>query len=416
MCAAVTGCSDGSGEGPQSSNPETSNAESTNDTDSSVETSQFEPGKCDVKYTEDECWELALKINNKAEGDVVKIKSDVFTLYEPEAGHEDGWYFNHIVEIFQYNDLFVAMWTNGKRHENDICQRVLWSHSEDGMSWSEPEILFDSATYSDPEISFVGLGFAEYNGTLFAYAQTIKITRRPTIDDPALVEFEAYHVRTSTDGLNWTEREVLNTANSYMSAQLRSGRYLTYFRGRMASYTDRNNEATGYGGGWKNTYFRVDDAYSRGSGALSETAFFQNDDGVVFMFFRSNTKRLWCCMSFDEGESWSKIYSTNFSDGISRVAFGRLPDGRYYCVSNPVYDDEFSRNPLVLSISEDGINFSKQYIIRDETDYVMKMDGFQKPGDFAYPSVTFDEDYMYIAYTKKKETVEITRIALGDIE
>lgn len=146
-----------------------------------------------------------------------------------------------------------------------------------------------------------------------------------------------------------------------------------------------------------------------------ESSFYQTDDGVVFMMFRTNTKKLWCSISCNEGESWSKVYPTGFTDAISKSRFGRLPDGRIFYVGNPFYDAEFTRNPLMLCISSDGLNFSEQYVLRNEKDYRMKVDGLFKEGDFGYPCVITDDRYMYVFYARRKETLEITRVALKDI-
>lgn len=76
----------------------------------------------------------------------------------------------------------------------------------------------------------------------------------------------------------------------------------------------------------------------------------------------------------------------------------------------------WKRTPLSIFVSEDGYNFDKQYIIRDETDYTMQQDGLYKGGAFAYPEAIIQGDYLYVLYSKEKEVMEITRIAIQDIK
>ena len=131
------------------------------------------------------------------------------------------------------------------------------------------------------------------------------------------------------------------------------------------------------------------------------------------MMLRSNTPHLWHTESRDNGETWSEPAPTGYSDDSSKFHFGRLPDGRFYGVSNTVPDSS-RRNPLVLCVSEDGVNFDQHFILRDEP-YEMKAEGMYKGGHYGYPHTLIHENYMYVIYSKCKETIEVTKFSLEQV-
>ena len=72
------------------------------------------------------------------------------------------------------------------------------------------------------------------------------------------------------------------------------------------------------------------------------------------------------------------------------------------------------RNPLMLCLSDNGTDFSQQYILRNER-YEQQIEGLYKGGVYGYPSVTITEDSMYIIYSKHKEAIEVTKIDLASL-
>jgi hypothetical protein len=145
---------------------------------------------------------------------------------------------------------------------------------------------------------------------------------------------------------------------------------------------------------------------------ICEGSFFQTDDGILHMMLRSNTPVLWCSESRDDGVTWSDPVPTGYSDDSSKFHFGRLPDGRYYGISNTVPGQD--RCPLMLCLSEDGVNFNRHYIVRDEP-CAQHYAGRFKHGHYGYPHSLVHEGYLYVIYSKKKESVEVTKIDLKSL-
>ena len=149
--------------------------------------------------------------------------------------------------------------------------------------------------------------------------------------------------------------------------------------------------------------------------ALCEGSFYQTDDGVLHMLLRNtaklNARRLWLTESLDNGATWSTPVETEFSDANAKFHFGRLPDGRFYYVGNPLAGN---RTPLVLSLSRDGVKFDQHFVLGD-THYERRKAGGAKGGEYGYPHSLVHDGYLYVIVSRQKEAVEVLRVALADL-
>ena len=60
---------------------------------------------------------------------------------------------------------------------------------------------------------------------------------------------------------------------------------------------------------------------------------------------------------------WSWPLPTEIPDVDSNINAGSLPDGRIYLLSNPVVASTTRRNPLVISLTDDGTNFDRAMVV-----------------------------------------------------
>jgi len=130
--------------------------------------------------------------------------------------------------------------------------------------------------------------------------------------------------------------------------------------------------------------------------------------------YRTDIGYIYGAESYDYGATWSKSYKTGFVSEASMFKFGRLSDGRYYWVGNPVPNS--NRTPLVLCLSEDGVNFNKWYIIENELIPRVYFAGKFKSGYYAYPTVLEKDGYLHIIYSSNKERISVSRINLADLD
>ena len=136
------------------------------------------------------------------------------------------------------------------------------------------------------------------------------------------------------------------------------------------------------------------------------------NNGAYARLWRIKDDNINAQFSYDQGKSWTNLERTNFPDCGSRACVGNLPDGRSYVVNNPY---KHGRNPLVLSISEDGKKFDKAYVVRGGNSGEIDKTGRAKNAGYQYPHSIVSGDYLIIAYSINKESMATTRIPLKNL-
>ena len=360
-------------------------------------------------------------INNQRTGALTKIRSERSQINT----FDSQWAYTHHGAINWFKGKIYTLWSNGRFNEDDCGQRVMLSSTSDFKKW-ETEILVDSQSgigsppyqiplglFTDGETLTAYYMVREYDSTMVTKAWDGYPLRPFSNVKYSSIGNGTYYVRT-TDGVNWSKPEKLfHTPTSAHTTDTLTGRIFGTGGARI-SYTDDPSGLTG----WTNsglTDAQVEDAYKRGAKMLVEGTIYQTKDYVLHYLFRTETGYLWHTESYDNGETWSNVYPTQFTNDMHMTYFGRLPDGRIYYIGTPNYSGTNARSTLMLYISEDGINFGEQYILRDETDYRMQQIGFAKGGAWGYPRSFIHDGYIYVIYSKQKEVMEVTRVAIADL-
>ena len=276
-----------------------------------------------------------------------KPKVESVQIYQPTT----EWTYSHHQSLTFFKGRFYAIWSNGRKDEDAPGQRVLLASSADFQHWTTPRPLVDSVTEQGVERVLTAAGFHQHNGTLVAYFGNYGPKKETT----------RLQLLTTTDGEQWSApRDAGAPINPNHGPQAtRSGRLI--ISGNISF--PWSDDPTGLGG-WRMTgiypssmavtikddpasFWEVAKKQGWNTG-LCEGSFYQTDDGVLHMLLRNaakqNTRRLWLTESRDDGATWSEPVETNFSDTNSKFHCGRLPDGRFYVVSNPIGG---GRTPLV---------------------------------------------------------------------
>jgi len=369
------------------------------------------------RYTPEESAQL---ITNKNAKNMGKLPSDRVLI----ADFDPDWAYCHHASLAYFKGKLYASWSQGRTNEDDLGQRVMLSVSSNFSDWSDPVPIVDSMMGLYSETVLTSQRFYCNGDTLYLYFSKLEYTYESLQENHTLRPLDkdgygvadalyntAYAIYT-TDGVNWSEPQELAVGGGVQAPIKTAGGREIFFTGQGVLYNDDKNGLAWLPFSIDRSY--VNDAIKRGANILTEGCGYETDDYVLHLLMRSNAGYLWQSESYDNGKTWSKVYKTNFAVDASMSNSGRLPDGRYYIICNPVFN--WKRTPLSIFVSEDGYNFDKQYIIRDETDYTMQQDGLYKGGAFAYPEAIIQGDYLYVLYSKEKEVMEITRIAIQDIK
>ena len=341
-------------------------------------------------------------------------------LYRPTA----EWTYSHHPSITHFRGRYYAVWSNGRVDEDAPGQRVLMSSSDDFVTWTTPKPVMAPPIGDDGlERVLTAGGFHQFaegdQSTLVVYAGNYGPKKEGTY---------LQHITTS-DGESFTPPAAvpLRINPNHPPQPTASGRLI--ISGNISfPYTDdpRGLSAWVMTGVFPAamTASIKDDPWSfrpvaRAAGwpaEVCEGSFLQAPDGAIRMLLRNAKKadydhRLWLSQSLDDGATWSTPAPTNFSDIDAKFHLGRLPDGRYYYVGNPIGSN---RSPLVLSISADGLNFDQHFIVSSDP-YSRQKDGRAKRGQFGYPHTLVHSGSLHIIVSRQKEAIQVFRIPLADL-
>lgn len=301
---------------------------------------------------------------------------------------------------------FWLMWSDGPGVEDRVGQRVKFATSADGLQWDEPRFLTpqppDSGptsphynTRSEKGLRYIARGFWKREGELLALA---------ALDEAAgfFGRGLALHAfRLGAEGESWEDLGVIadDAINNFPPERLASGEW-------MMSRRPHNYKTAGVDflvGGitalndWK-TYPVLGTSSEL---KAEEPLWWTLPDGNLVALFRDNggSKYLYRSFSTDQGRTWTEPVRTNFPDATSKLHGQRLRDGRYLLVSNA---NPKKRDPLTLAISDDGLVF----------DRLARLVGGRHVD---YPHLIQHEEYLLIAFAGQKQTVEILKIKIADL-
>ncbi len=306
-----------------------------------------------------------------------------------------------------HDGRFWAMWSDGPGIEDKVGQCVKYATSNDGLKWGKPQRLTPFPPNSGPNsphygtrtnkgMRWIARGFWKREGELLALAS---LDEAAGCFGPSL-ELRAFRFNKKRDA--WEEAGLVfkNAINNFPPLKLRTGDW-------MMSRRPHNYTTSGVHflvGGVK----AIDDWQSfpvLGSASTlkaEEPNWWVLPDNSLSAIFRDNRRSgyIYRAISTDDGRTWSKPVKTNFPDATSKIRGLRLSDGRYVLVSNP---NPRRRDPLTLAISPDGLVFTKMlYLVGGRW--------------VDYPDVIEHKGSLYIAFAGGKQSVEVLKVKLADMD
>ncbi len=353
-----------------------------------------------------------------------KLLCEDQTIFLPE----EGWSYAHHPYIARFQERFYLVFSNGHAWEDDVGQRIMLSTAENFEEWSAPSVLVDSQPGDPCEAVLIPGGLYATQEHLVLYFTRFEYTEESIQDGHRK---PGGHTRknwckfymTTEDGSHWSEPVPIDfKGGNHAPRALQSGRLLSC-GGITFPYSDNpdgihgwvnvgieekyaeHNQPGGVSGG--STFLISHD--NRRPAGLCESSFIQTDDGVIHMLMRSGTDYLWCTESRDDGASWSEPFRTDFTDNRTKFHFGRLPNGTFYYVGTPDPFPPRTRHLLVLSLSEDGLDYRRHFILRDDQ-YKGQYIGLDKNGIYGYPDTMTHNGYLYVAYSICKESIHLLRV------
>ena len=373
-------------------------------------------------------------------GDVRPTRLDVE--HVPVFAGVPGRGFNHQAQLAWDGSRLYATWSCAARDEEEAGQHVLVATSDDeGSTWGAPATLAPSRPGRHAPSVVVSSGIVARDGRLVAYTgewERFEAGRDKEREAAraAAGGHSCFDVRTEARvsgdrGQTWSAPTVVvrNQFGFMPPAPTHTGRLI--LPGHLTSaYTDDPRGLAG----WQRTGIPglpadyLDDWYGQAKGAallgiahrFNEANFFETADGVLHMMLRNeNGTRMGVTESRDDGRTWSVPVLTGYTNSVSRSHFGRLPDGRWFCVNCPTPpatglapSTRTPRTPLVLALSEDGVVFDRHFVIGDDAQGVPRIPGYLKHGRYGYPFLVVVGDRATVIYSTNKEDINVARFRL----
>jgi hypothetical protein len=336
--------------------------------------------------------------------------AETYTVYKPSASMNK--YSNGVV-VIGFRGALYCQWQSSAVHEDSTDTWVAYSKSIDGKNWSAPMVLAEARNDGHPTSG----GWWVSGDSLIAY-----INFWP---DGLSPRGGQVFYKTSKDGFTWSEQKpVLMNDGSPMAGvfeqdphALPGGRIINaaHFQPGLIVNPIYTDDPSGVRG-WKKSNYTNLSVSTNSSQEMEPSWFHQSNEKVVMVFRDQNSSfRKIASLSSDHGQTWSLPEITEMPDSRAKQSAGNLPDGTAYMVGNPREDK--TRFPLVLTLSSDGLEFDKAYVLRGgESDLqAQQYTGKAKTIGYSYPKSVVIGDYLYVAYATNKEDVEITRIPLAEI-
>jgi len=356
---------------------------------------------------------------------------------------DDYWY-SHLPFVTVFKDQMIVMWAVNKLHEEENGKDILISYSDDFLHWTKPVKFPVDDSYRRNGLIHPG-GFyvnGEELNLYFGYSEWLNEEETEEERKELSYKNTKMYCITTKDCRHFSEPIDMGIdVKMVMPPRMTSA-------GKMigaGQFTFPWSEEKDGIHGFKKAGYLPDEVYENypdngqtfyevGKFAglevhLLEAFLMDYGDGRLKMLLRSRDNRnfvqlenelythevgdnLYATDSTD-GVHWSPVYRTDFTDNDSKLNAGRLSDGRFYIVNNP--DRLGLRLPLVLSLSCDGENFDKHYIIREDFNNIRKMGRWKQYG-CAYPYTIEHDGWLYIIYSVCKEDIHISRISLKDLK
>ncbi len=333
------------------------------------------------------------------------------TLRLYEATAETGSYSHHC-HIINHNGRLIATWSNHARGEDEPGQRVLYSASSDGQAWAPFRELLPPLDEMVSDVdetnrrTMCANGFAVVGDRLFGLSE-------PSIDGGKRIGIGRLACEVNADDTPGPAFWLVDPAPRPLPG------FPAYPGAGDAEFADlvtaikAHTSRPEHGPTWEFLHKTTRPKGIDGRQLCEPTYGYRLEDGAYLRFYRAfgrEPRINYAQYSFDDGRTWGAAVPTNFPDGQARSNAGTLPDGTYYVVNSPR-----NRDPIIISLSDDGLTFDRAGVIRFGVEKKRFTGRWKGPG-FQYPSSAVLGDRLFVIHSVNKEDVDITSIPLPELK
>jgi len=321
------------------------------------------------------------------------------------------WQFRLHNYLAHHDGRYWCFWSHGPVIEDRATQHLRYATSRDGLVWTNPKLL---AGPPRAGYGYIARGLWVRDGELLALASLFEAPGYSG-GDLELVAFRWQAEQAAWAPVGRVFDDALNNfppkklpSGEWMMSRRASDRSVSILIGGLKAIDD-----------WRVIPFS---SYRLpGGGSPEEPCWWTLPGGEIVGLFRDNSRsgRLLRSFSTDNGRTWSEPVRTNFPDATSKFHVLETSRGYWVMVSNP---NPKRRNPLCLSISRDGLVFTRMLrlpIPKNLPDVAWAEGsryGSTKHESLQYPHVIEHDGSLLVAFSRRKQTVEVVKIPLADID
>ena len=306
---------------------------------------------------------------------------------------EGQYQFNLHSYIAHHGGRFWAVWSSGLKDEDTNGQLIRYASSADGHRWTESGIVAPDPDGDRPGF-WICRALYVSNGRLTALAARVDERKDGRWNGLKLIRFE-------WDGARWKDLGLYidDCMSNYPPERIGPNWFMTCRDAGRAMATVVSTDLVH----WKRTPLPSD---------TSEPSTYVDPQRVAHTIFRDSARSgfLLHSVSRDNGLTWTPPVRTNYPDATSKNFSGRLSDGRYYLINNPVPK---SRDPLAISFSRDGWTFSDPLAIRTRPPGRRYAGAEKGSGSLQYPHAIEHAGALWVIYSTNKEDIEVTELPLN---
>jgi hypothetical protein len=350
-------------------------------------------------------------------------------------------HFSHHAYLAAHECILFAAWSTHLRDEDGSGQYVSFSRSRDnGQTWTSAKELFpplDTVRVradqdNEKDLVLIANGFAIVDDTLYAIAEAHMLGGCREAKPPGIPVAKdiVNHTFESRPGVGRIARSLAPNGalgpifwlvDNPPAAVEGFPAYASAADPACAATARAINDYLAEPEHWPSWEFvkQTTRIWARDGHKLCEpTEAYHLPDGSRARIFRDASRGSGCqYVQFESGDGpthengWQMPQRTDFPDAYSRSAAGNLPDGTAYIINNPGN----GRDPLVISLSSDGLTFDRHAIICCDTPPVQFV-GVAKGQGFQYPHARINDGMLHVLYSIGKEDMELTSIPLAELE
>jgi hypothetical protein len=324
---------------------------------------------------------------------------------------DKDWAFRLHNYLAHFDGRFWCFWSHGPVVEDRATQHLRYATSIDGLNWSEVKVL---AGPPKAGFGYIARGMWIREGELIALASLFK---GPGYAGDGL-ELVAFRWNAKSKSWGPAQRILDNAMNNFPPKKLPTGEWMISRRASDRSVSIMIGGVKAIDD-WRVVPFS---AYTMDDGGRPEEPFWWTlPDKNLVGLFRDNSRsgRIMRAFSTDNGQTWSKMVRTNFPDATSKFNTVKTSRGYWVMISNP---NPKRRNPLCLSVSRDGLIFTHMALLPipaklDHDDWMHDPRfGSTAYTSLQYPHVIEHDAALFVAYSRKKQTVEVVKVKLDEVD